>query len=175
MDFLITLFFIALIAGGISFFIFIFVHSGKSLVKQSKEKEKFHPLITSNMKHVEGLPVGNGVITTVYYYYDKLVFVVGEQKFSLDKSRISSISTASGSDISSKASGAAAGAMLFGGISGAAIGTLLGSTLYFIVVYEKDGTTKSIVLDTDMSIPYANKIKKAFNEEKGTNDNQIEL
>lgn len=166
---------IAFIAGVIAFFVKVLSHSTKEIIKQSEDKGRFNASITSNMKHVNGLPIAKGMMTTVYYCPTKLVFVAGEQEFTLDKSRIQSISTATGSDISSKVTGAAAGALIFGGLTGAVVGSLMGATLYFIVVYEKNGEIKSILLDTDMSIHNANRIKDKFNSEKGIESKQIEL
>ena len=126
---------IAFIGGAIAFFVKILGHSTKTIAKQSEDKDRFNASITSNMKHVEGLPLAKGVMTTVHYCPDRLVFVAGEQEFSLKKDKITSISVETGSDISSKVTGAAAGTMIFGGLTGAAIGSLMGATLYFIVIY----------------------------------------
>ena len=175
MEALIWIFVIALIGGGIYFFVYIISKSAKTMERQGKNKERLGATMNSTMKHISGLPIGNGIFTEVYYCPEKIVFKASGQEITLSKEKISSIDITSGSNIGNTAAGAVAGKYIVGGTTGAAIGAIAATKIYCIISYTKENETKFVVLDTGASGTFANKMKKDFEQSSERRISNIEL
>lgn len=122
------------------------------------------------MKHINGLPIPQGVIIDVFYCDDKIVFKKDTQEISVAKDKITSIETVTGKDIDT--TGAVAGFLVFG-LAGAILGA---STVYMLITYESEGEQKGITLDTYASGLTPSKIVNDFkNTRTNTETKQIEL
>lgn len=130
----------------------------------------------NNLKHADGLPVVSGAIVKVCYCEDKIVFIKDNQEITISRDKITSIDCVTGKDIKAQQiSGAAAGKFLFGGISGAVIGSLIATTTYLVISYNSNGENKSVVLDTYVSGTFALKVQKDFKQNNSKTLESIEL
>lgn len=175
MEAIIWVFVIAIIGGGIYFFISIIAKSAKTIERQGKNKERLGATMNSAMKHISGLPIGNGILTEVYYCPEKIVFKASGQEITLSKEKIKSIDITTGSNIGSTVAGAVAGKYIAGGTAGAAIGAIAATKIYCIITYTKESETKFVVLDTGASGTFANKIKKDFERSSERHTSNSEL
>ena len=135
----------------------------KSNMETSEKKEQYKADIFCTFKHVEGLPLANGVDVEIYYSSEKITFLKEKQEISLLVSKIQSIDVVTGKDLKNQiSSGAIAGKYIIGGTTGALIGAALSTTLYFVITYKSEDEYKFLILDTAYSTTYAYKIKKDF-------------
>jgi len=133
---------------------------------------KYSAIYYGKLKHIEGLPITSGVLIDFFYGNKKLTFKKDEQEIFLDCDKIISMDVVLGKDVKSNAAtGAVAGKYLLGGISGAAIGAMLATTFYFVILYKKDSENKTIILDsTGSDLPF----KKIFNDFKSTHHTETQ-
>lgn len=137
---------------------------------KSANKVKYNPKYTGQMKHINGLPLPQGVVLDLFYCEDKIVFKKDNQEISISKDKITSIETVMGKDIDT--GGAVTGFLVFG-LAGAVLGA---STVYMLITYESEGEQKGITLDTYMSGFAPGKIVDDFkNTRTNTEVKQIEL
>lgn len=147
-----------------------FKGSVKNQQAKNANKAKYNPKYTGQMKHINGLPLPQGVVLDLFYCEDKIVFKKDNQEISISKDKITSIETVTGKDIDT--SGAVAGYLVFG-LVGAVLGA---STVYMLITYESEGEQKGITLDTYMSGFAPGKIVNDFkNTRTNTEVKQIEL
>ena len=147
-----------------------FKGSVKNQQAKNANKAKYNPKYTGQMKHINGLPLPQGVVIDLFYCEDKIIFKKDNQEISISKDKITSIETVTGKDIDT--SGAVAGYLVFG-LAGAVLGA---STVYMLITYESEGEQKGITLDTYMSGFAPGKIVNDFkNSRTNTEVKQIEL
>lgn len=175
MDAFLWIVFIAIIAGVILLFVKIFAKSAEKIQSQSENKARLNSKMNSAMSHIEGLPLGQGVSTEIYYCEDKIVFIASNQEISLSRDKIISIDVSTGRNISDTLTGAVAGKYIIGGLSGAALGAIVSAKLYCIITYDKNGETKHIVFDTAASGTFADRMSKDFNTNSTAKTKNIEL
>jgi len=168
---------IIIFVGGITA---LFVNNTKKWNKQQEAKEygliKFSASYAGLVKHVDGLPITTGSIIEFFYGKKKITFKKDNQEISLDCEKICSMDIVLGKDIKSQAAtGAVAGKLLLGGIGGAAVGAMLATTFYFVIVYNKDNENKTILLDsTGSDLPFK-KILDDFKDNYLKEAKKIEL
>lgn len=167
---------IIIFGGFAAFIIFCFYKAYTSAKEQRETKEKYNPIYNSSLKHTSGLPLASGAIVKVCYCKDRIVFVYDKQEITILRDKITSIDCVTGKDIKAQqAAGAAAGKYLFGGLTGAFIGSLLATSTYLVISYKTNEEYKSVVLDTYVSGTFANKVQKDFKRNTNTIPESIEL
>lgn len=131
--------------------------------EQDSNAERFGAVMRSTLKHVDGLPIPQGTLIGVYYGPEKFVFTKDNQEFVVAREKITGVDVVTGKDLKSQQlDGAAAGKIIFGGMSGAVIGTLIATTTYLVVSYISEDKTNFIILDTAASGLFASKVQKDF-------------
>jgi len=162
---------VAIMLGGIGFVLYkLFSSSAKQQREIKTNKEKYNPKYTGKMKHINGLPLPQGVVIDLFYCDDKIIFKKDNQEISISKDKITSIETIMGKDIDT--GGAVTGFLVFG-LAGAVLGS---STVYMLITYESEGEQKGITLDTYMSGFAPGKIVDDFKKTRtNTKTKQIEL
>lgn len=146
--------------------------------KRAKERRMLRhgATMTSTLKHIEGLPIAQGVPVEVYYGPEKVVFKKDKQEISIARSKITGIDCVTGKDIKSRQlAGAATGKYLLGGMTGAVIGSLAATTTYLVISYTSDGRDKYVMLDTAASGTFALKLQKDFKKHDTSAPSSIEL
>lgn len=119
--------------------------------------------MSAQLKHTSGLPLAAGVMVTMYYGPEKIVFKKDKQIISISRDKVTSIDGVTGKDIKSKQlSGAAAGKFILGGAAGAVIGSLIATTIYLVISYVSNGECRYIILDTAMSGSFYLNVQKDF-------------
>ncbi|MCM1231963.1 MAG: hypothetical protein NC489_17730 [Ruminococcus flavefaciens] len=149
---------------GLSYVCYIgYKKSAAKKKEQDSNAEKFGADMYSTLKHVDGLPVAQGTLIDVYYGPDKFVFTKDGQEFVVAREKITGVDVVTGKDLKSQQlGGAAAGKIVFGGMSGAVIGTLIATTTYLVVSYISNDETKFIILDPAASGLFMSKVQKDF-------------
>jgi len=137
---------------------------------------KYSAIFYGKLRHTEGLPIASGSIVDFFYGNKKITFKKDNQEIFLETGKIISMDLVLGKDMKSQvAAGAVAGKYLIGGLGGAALGALLTTTFYLVIIYEKDGENKTIIMDsTGSDFPF----KKMFSDFKSnhqTETKKIEL
>jgi hypothetical protein len=165
------------VVGGVTL---LFVNNLKKWNKQKDAKEKglikFSAIYTGLLKHIEGLPIASGTIIEFFYGKQKITFKKENQEISLENNKIVSMDLVLGKDVKSQATtGAIAGKYLLGGLGGAALGAILLTTIYFVILYKKDDENKTILLDTTGSDVPFKKILDDFKSSHQTKTQSIEL
>jgi len=161
---------------GLGIAAFCFFMAWKSFQKKKIDIEKYSAIYSGIFKHTEGLPLASGVQVELFYSKEKITFKKDQQDIVLECDRIIDMDTIFGKDVASKAAtGAIAGKMIGGGLTGAAIGALATSTLYFVITYKKDGEMSYILLDTALSGSISQKITKDFKANNHREATTIEL
>lgn len=154
------------------------IHKYVSKGKKDKQlkMEKYGATLTGTLKHTSGLPIAKGVFIDVYYCPDKFVFKKDGQEFTIAREKITSVDVVTGQNIKSQLmAGAATGKYLFGGTTGAVIGSLAATTTYFAVSYISDGKDKCVLLDTASSGMFAIKVQKDFAKTGAVQRRSVEL
>lgn len=143
--------------------------------EQSNEKKKYDPIQYAVLKHIDGLPLIQGSLVDVMYCEDKFVFVKDNQEISVSLDKVIDVDNVTGKDIKAQqAQGATAGALVFGGLSGAVIGSLAATTTYFVISYKSNDEIKSIIFDCSSSF-FGIKVKKHFKNNNSRGEETIEL
>lgn len=143
--------------------------------EQSDMKDKYNSIYYAMLKHIDGLPLIQGSLVDVMYCADKFVFVKDNQEISVSLDKVIDVDNVTGKDIKSQqAQGAAAGALVFGGLSGAVIGSLAATTTYFVISYKSNDEIKSIIFDCSSSF-FGIKVKKHFKNNNSRGEETIEL
>jgi len=159
-----------LFVGGVILFC---VKSFKKSIKMQRAKEngliKYSAIYAGLLKHIDGLPIASGSIVEFFYGTQKIIFRKDNQEISLECNKILSMDIVLGKDVKSQAAtGAIAGKYLLGGLGGAALGAILATTFYFVVIYKKDEENKTILLDsTGSDLP----LKKILDDFKSNHQN----
>lgn len=169
-----------LLGGFVALMLFIGYKGYKNSAGAKRAKDNAKQRLSSSMnatlKHVDGLPLPQGVMVEVYYCPDKIVFVKDKQEISISKSKITGIDCTTGTNIKGQqAAGAAAGKYIFGGMTGAVIGSLAATTTYLIIAYNSNGENKCITLDTASSGMFGLKVQKDFKKNDTSEERSIEL
>ena len=136
-----------------------------SAIKKAKDNTagRLGATLVGTLKHTSGLPIAKGVFIDVYYCPDKFVFKKDGQEFTIAREKITSVDVVTGQNIKSQQmTGAATGKYLFGGTTGAVIGSLAATTTYLAVSYTSDEKAKCVLLDTASSGMFALKVQKDF-------------
>ena len=164
--------------------IYFFVRSirkaRRPIIERNQRAEELSSIYHGTIKHCEGLPFPKGIMMEAFYRENDILFKKDNQEITLKLNKIISMDIVSGSDLKNQAAGAAAGAFIFGGITGAALGALAASGSYLVITYKKDEETKTILLDTkeaalaDCNLP-VQKIVKDFMNTSQREVEQIEL
>ena len=159
---------------GLLYFCF---YNGYKTSKEKKElKEKYDPIYTAQLKHTSGLPVTAGAIVKVIYCEDRFIFLKDKQEITVSRDKIKSVDCVTGKNLKTEqATGAAAGALVFGGLSGAVLGSLIATSTYLVINYESKDEPKSIILDTFASGLFAVKVSKDFKKNDDSPEEKIEL
>ena len=145
----------------------------KQLAERKKELEKYSASIGGKFKHVDGLPLASGVVVDLFYGVENITFRKEQQEISLECSKIIDMDSILGKDAKAQAaSGAVAGKLIGGGLTGAAIGALTALSVYFVVTYEKDEETRFILLE---AAPETSKIIKDFKSRNRRETTKIEF
>lgn len=169
---------ILLIVGGLFAGILYFCFSnGYKAAKEKKElDEKYVPIYTAQLKHTDGLPIAAGAIVKVVYCEDRFVFLKDKQEITVSRAKVKNVDCVTGKNLKTQqAAGAAAGALVFGELSGAVLGSLIATSTYLVISYESDGDNKSIILDTFASGLFATKVAKDFKKNDSRPEEKIEL
>lgn len=149
--------------------------AAKMKAKESRLSQ-YGATMSAQLKHTSGLPLAEGVIVTMYYGPDKIVFKKDKQEISIAREKITSIDGVTGKDIKSRQlSGAAAGKFILGGTAGAVIGSLVATTIYLVISYTSGGENKYIILDTAMSGSFYLNVQKDFAKTNKVPHTSIEL
>lgn len=146
--------------------------------KKAKEKciSQYGATMNAQLKHISGLPLAEGVMVTMYYGPEKIVFKKDKQEISIAREKITSIDGVTGKDIKSRQiSGAAAGKFIIGGTAGAVIGSLVATTIYLVISYTSGGENKYVILDTAMSGSFYLNVQKDFAKTNNVAPTSIEL
>lgn len=146
--------------------------------KRAAEKRlsQYGATMSAQLKHISGLPLAEGVMVTMYYGPDKIVFKKDKQEISIAKNKITSIDGVTGKDIKSRQlSGAAAGKFILGGTAGAVIGSLVATTIYLVISYKSGEANKYVILDTAMSGSFYLNVQKDFARTNKVAPTSIEL
>lgn len=146
--------------------------------KKAKEKRlsQYGATISAQLKHISGLPLAEGVMVTMYYGPEKIVFKKDKQEISIAREKITSIDGVTGKDIKSRQiAGAAAGKFIIGGTAGAVIGSLVATTIYLVISYTSGGKNKYVILDTAMSGSFYLNVQKDFAKTNKAAPTSIEL
>jgi hypothetical protein len=164
---------IVFLGGAVAFIIYNLIKWNKQQEAKEEGLIKYSAIYTGILKHVEGLPIAGGSFIEFFYGKKKLTFKKDNQEISLDRDKIISIDLVSGQDMKNQAAtGAIAGKYLLGGLGGAALGVLLMATFYLVIIYEKDGENKTILLDsTGSSFPF----KKMLDDFKSDHQKEIKI
>ena len=143
--------------------------------EQSDMKDKYNSIYYAMLKHIDGLPLTQGSMVDTFYCENKFVFVKDKQEISVSMDKVIDVDSVTGKDIKAQqAAGATAGALAFGGLSGAILGSLAATTTYFTISYKSDNKTKYIVLDDSNSF-FGLKVKKHFKNNTYREEQKIEL
>lgn len=145
--------------------IILFIGWTASATSRLKKKiaEKYGAKFYSTLKHIEGLPIVGGVMVDVYYTPNKIIFIKDQQEIMVNTEKVKSVDVATGKDIKSQqATGAIAGNLILGGLTGALVGSLIATSTYLIITYESNDEVKSIILDTAASGTFALNVQKDF-------------
>jgi len=154
----------------------LFYKSMKKSIQIQRSKEngliKYSAIYAGLLKHIEGLPIASGSIIEFFYGKKNITFRKDNQEISLECNKINSMDLVLGKDVKTQATtGAIAGKYLLGGLGGAVIGAMLATTFYFIIAYNKDGESKTILLDsTGSDIPF----KKILDDFKSNHQNETQ-
>ena len=161
---------------GFAFGVFWFLYKNfkKGMeIKKTKENgiAKYSAIYAGFLKHIDGLPIASGSIIEFYYGKKNITFKKDNQVISLECNKIVSLDLVLGKDVKNNiATGAVAGKYLLGGLGGAALGAILTTTFYFVIIYTKDGENKTILLDsTGSDLPF----KKILDNFKIINQSEI--
>ena len=163
---LMLVFFIIFIAAG--------VKASGDHIKRSKKATDYGADFSAFVKHVSGLPIPSGIMVGIYCTKDRFIIRKDEQEIVLAADKIRSIDNVRGNDLKSQASGAAAGALVFG-MTGAAIGALAGTSVYIIISYESDGELKAITLDPATNMSTGKKVAEYYRDITDKHTVTIEL
>ncbi len=150
---------------GLMLFIAYKGYKKSSATKKAKDSAagRLGATLVGTLKHTSGLPIAKGVFVDVYYCPDKFVFKKNGQEFTVAREKIVSVDVVTGQNIKSQQmAGAATGKYLFGGTTGAVIGSLAATTTYLAVSYISDDKDKCVLLDTASSGMFAIKVQKDF-------------
>ena len=148
----------------------------KAQKKQRADREKYDPIYHAVLKHTDGLPIVQGAETNTFYCEDKFVFVRDNKEVSVAMDKVLSVDWVTGKNLSSQqVTGAAAGALVFGGISGAVLGSLIATTYYLVITYKSNNEVKHIVMDCYLSGSFGSKVQKHFKENNYREEEKIEL
>ncbi|MCM1365428.1 MAG: hypothetical protein NC122_09705 [Faecalibacterium sp.] len=152
-----------LIMGGFfALCIAMIVHGFKLQWKKDKASEKYDAKFSASMSHVSGLDLHRNAAVEVYYGRRKITFVSGNREFIVRKSKITNVELVTGNKGLEQAAGAAIGAIILGGVTGAAIGMAGTNNTFMVIAYESVGKTKQIVLDIGYADRMAKKMVKDF-------------
>lgn len=166
---------IIFVIGGVPCY-FLVRWSMKKTSEINNNKERFGATMYAALKHNTGLPVAEGVEVTLYYGPEKLVFIKDKREISISRNKITSLDCVTGKDITTQAAtGAIAGKYILGGVTGAVIGSLAASKMYFVITYKNDDENKYIILDTYVSGGTVNKMIKDFKKNDTSEPVSIEL
>ncbi len=149
-----------------------------STKKRTKKRlmQQYGATLTATLKHTEGLPLAKGVLVDVYYGPEKILFKKDNQEISIARSKISDIDCVTGEAMKSQmTTGAVAGKYIFGGMSGAVLGSLIATTIYLVISYTSDGSDKYVILDTAASGTFAHNVQKDFKQNDTSAPKSIEL
>ena len=134
----------------------------KKQLRQEKAQEK---LKTCTMKHVNGLPIAEGVDCNITLAPDKFIFSSGNAEFELEKSKITDICIKTDTEIQqqyvSSIGGAVGGAVLFGPL-GAIIGgrakkkTVRNQTCSYLIITYQSPDIKYIGFEIGINFASAN-------------------
>lgn len=150
----------------------------QSAVKNAKMNisQRLGATMNATLKHTEGLPLAPGVLVDVYYGPERIAFVKDKQEISISTNKITSIDCVTGQNIKSQQmAGAATGKYVFGGMTGAVIGSLVATTTYLVISYTSEGKDKYVMLDTYVSGMFARKVQKDFAKTSTATAKSIEL
>lgn len=174
--FLIWLIVIAFFIGAIYFFYKIIHDSILKASEQRTNKIKFNAYKHSAMKHISGLPFPRNSSVEIYYNENEIYFLKDKQEISIRLEKIISMDVCTGKNLKSEiTSGAIAGSLLIGGTTGAILGSIMATTVYFVIVYKSNNETKSLIFDTALSGTFSNSLIKMFKSKKDQKNIRIEL
>lgn len=155
---------------------FLCVKIQKDRNKKRAVIDKYDPIYHAMLKHTDGLPIAQGAETNTFYCEDKFVFVRDNKEVSVAMDKVLSVDWVTGKNLSSQqVTGAAAGALVFGGISGAVLGSLIATTYYLVITYKSNNEVKHIVMDCYLSGSFGSKVQKHFKENNCREEEKIEL
>lgn len=167
---------IAFFIGVIYFFYKIIHDSIFKANEQHTNKIKFNTDKHSVMKHISGLPFPPNSSVEIYYNENEIYFLKDKQEISIKLEKIISMDECTGKNLKSEiASGAIAGKLLIGGATGAILGSIMSTTIYFVIVYKSNDETKSLIFDTALSGTFSNSLIKMFKSKSKQDNVRIEL
>lgn len=163
MEFIIYLIIVLIFAGFIYLVFKIFYNAITTTKQQHDNKLKYNAKKRASMKHISGLPLPINVYVEIYYNEDDIIFLKNNQEISIKTSKIIDMDVCTGKNLlSDVTSGAITGKLLFGGTTGATLGTIISTTIYFVISYKSNDENKTIILDTALSGTFANRLIKDF-------------
>ena len=164
---------IVFIGGLVAFFLYNLRKWNKQQDAKEKGLIKYQAIYTGTLKHIEGLPIASGSFIEFFYGKKKLTFKKDSQEIFLDRDKIISIDLVLGKDVKGQAAaGAVAGKYILGGLGGAALGAILTTTFYLVIIYKKDNENKTILLDTTgSSVPF----KKILDDFKSDHQKETKI